>query len=52
MHTFNPALGMQRHVDDCELARPAWSTKQVPGQPGQRNPVLKNIHIFKHMCIY
>jgi hypothetical protein len=33
IHIFNPSTGRKRQTDSVS-SRPAWSTKEVPGQPG------------------
>jgi hypothetical protein len=41
-HAVNPST-WEAEAGGFLSLRPAWSTEQVPGQPGlQRNPVLKN----------
>ena len=41
-HTFNPSTG-EAEAGGSLSSRPAWSTEQVPGQPGlhRGNPVSK-----------
>lgn len=38
-----PALGKQRQVDVS--LRPAWSTDEVPGQPGLQRKALAHVFV-------
>ena len=39
-HAFNPST-RESEAGRFLTSRPAWSTRWVPGQPGQRNPVSR-----------